>query len=123
MVKGGYAWNNAPPRNPRNTNNITSDDDDWDWSYKYSNAKLLKLARTTSIFTYCEKQHYKFIAHTTRHQNYKLQKMLSFATPRCGQQTHWMRLSKNAQIEPMQLRKITRVVNFTNRPALFESMH
>ena len=44
-------------------------DEPFNWALKLTNAKLLEIAKTTSISAYIEKQHYKFIAHTCRRPN------------------------------------------------------
>ena len=104
MVKGGYARKNAPPRGSKPSQ--LQDETIWDWSFKLTNKKLLEIAKTSSITAYIEKQHLKYIAHTTRRQNDQLQKILCFAVPRRGQQSHWTRLGKATDLDPMQLRKL-----------------
>lgn len=93
MVRGGYARKSKTP------------EEDQSWALKFTNAKILELCRTPDIACFCEKQHYKFIAHTCRRQNSELQKVLCFAQPRKGQSQHWVRLGKSSQLDPMQLRK------------------
>ena len=97
MVKGGYARKKSP-------HTATGQpEEEFNWAFKLTNAKLLSIAKTTSISAFIEKQHFKFIAHTTRRPNDHLQKMLCFAKPQSGR-SHWTRLEKAAGIDQMQLR-------------------
>jgi len=95
MVKGGYQPRNASTRSGER-----------DWALRYSNAKIREITGTSSIVSFCDKQHLKFIAHTTRRQNDELQKMLCFATPGKGLQSHWRKLSTKTGIDEMQFRRV-----------------
>ena len=100
LIKGGYMRINPPRKDG------TTPDDQIDWRYRYSNDYLLKICRTPSIELLFEKQHLKFIGHVTRRPNSHLQKILCSGQPRKGRTSHWTRLAKTAQIEPMQLRRM-----------------
>ena len=61
-----------------------------DWSHKINNKRLLEITKTTSIKSFFQKQHLKYVAHITRLGNNALQKQL---------------LSKFLEIDESQIRR------------------
>ena len=60
MVKGGFKRKNVP----KVKENIKKTD--MDWAFVINNEKLREITKTTSIRSFCQIQHLKYIAHVTR---------------------------------------------------------
>ena len=103
MVKGGFKRRDVPrdraERKQRIENNETLD-----WAYQITNKQLNKITNTTSIRSFCQIQHLKYIAHVTRLPNSALQKQFLFSTQRPGTHCRWRKMSSLLGIDESQIR-------------------
>ena len=99
MVKGGFKRKNVP----KVKENIKKTD--MDWAFVINNEKLREITKTTSIRSFCQIQHLKYIAHVTRLPNNALQKQLLFAIQVKGKHCRWKKISDLLGIEESQIRR------------------
>ena len=100
MVKGGFDRKNVP----KNKDQIINKEE-LDWSHKINNKRLLEITKTTSIKSFCQKQHLKYVAHITRLGNNALQKQFLFASSENRRHCRWIKMSKLLEIDESQIRR------------------
>ena len=103
MIKGGFRRRDVPRDRDERQQRIENNES-MDWAYQVTNERLKKLTNTTSIKSFCQIQHLKYIAHVTRLPNSSFQKQLLFSTQRPGTHCHWRKISNLLGIDESQVR-------------------
>ena len=100
MVKGGF----DRKKFPKNKDHIINKEE-LDCSHKINNKRLLEITKTTSIKSFSQKQHLKYVAHITRLRKNALKKQLLFVSSENRRHCRWIKMSKLLEIDESQIRR------------------